>query len=55
MKTSHVSLRRPVVAAVARTGSMRAERLSFLVGLAVSGGGVAIFLLDLIARFGATG
>ncbi|HET9701552.1 MAG TPA: hypothetical protein VFP70_11575 [Burkholderiales bacterium] len=55
MKTSHVSLRRPVVAAVARPGSMRADRLSFLVGLTVSAGGMAIFLSDLIARFGATG
>lgn len=55
MKTSHADFRGPIVAAVANPGSMRAERLSFLVGLAVSGGGVALFLSDLIARFGATG
>lgn len=45
----------PVLAAIKVPGLIDAARIRFLAGLAVTSGGAAAFLSDLIARVGAWG
>lgn len=47
--------RRPVLVAIGVSGLMHAEKVRFLAGMAVTGGGAAILLSDLIARVGPWG
>lgn len=46
---------RPVLAAIEVSGLMHAAKVRFLAGLAVTSGGAAAFLSDLIARVAAWG
>jgi hypothetical protein len=55
MKHLNPEVRRPVSAAIGVSGLMHTGNVRFIAGLAVTGGGAAILLSDLIARVGAWG